>query len=435
MLGKVNYVDFLANLIISLTCLGIPLYGTREISKARHDPALRQRLFRDLLRIQLIMALIGIAVFTVLLYFHPRYANEHVLIGLGVLYILSNVLSADWYLQGMEAFKFISLRSILLRLVGIGAIFLLLHRPADYIWYYGIIAITQLATLLINYSYIRPAADTKLLPPRIAEHLPLLFFFFISSTFISIYDYIDTVMLGWLAKDENVGFYTTAMKLVKMALLLILSINTILFPRLSFLSEEKRNEELLALLNKSIGFILAAALPAMALFILLAPELIHVFAGPSFAPSIEVIRWLSPLPLVIALSNLFLLYYLSRFGKSKKVFILIGLAFVISISLNYFLIPVMSERGAAIASISTETFIMLFFAAWLQIKFSFKDTWQPFVASLLFYPVVFGLKKLELAPLPTLLFCAAACGIIYLVTMLLFKNNSLRSIRNYLSGQ
>lgn len=435
MLGKVNYVDFLAGLVISLTCIGIPLYGVREIARYRNDGVIRRRLFGSLLRLHLLAALAGCIGFVLFLYAHPRYADEHWLIAMGVVYILSNVLAAEWYLQGIEAFPFISIRSIILRALGLAAIFIFIHQPDDYILYYAIIALTMLLTLIINFTRIKPSLNRVKSSAAEKEYLPLLLYFFIASTFISIYDYIDTVMLGWLARDENVGYYTASMKLVKLSLLLILTINVILFPRLSHLVAEKKDEEINTLLKKSISFIFTAAVPGIVLYILLAPELIAVFAGGGFAPSVPVMQWLSPLPLIIALSNLWLLYYLSRFTqKNRQLLWLAAFALLISLSLNIWLIPLIQQEGAAIASVCTETFIMLYLGITLKIKIPWNAVWQSIIGSSFFIPLTILARKYFSGPAETFVFVLGAGGVLYFaIQALLFRNESILGIFRYVN--
>ena len=434
MIGKVNYVDFLANLVISLTCLGIHLYGTRQIARAKNEPALRQRLLFSLLRWHSLLAAIGCLFFAGFLYMHPRYHQEPFLIALGITYILSNVLAADWYLQGMESFRFMAVRNIILRVAGLAAIFLLLHGAEHYRIYYAIIALTQLATLFINIFYISPSLRRSGPPEKFSIQFPVLFYFFIASTFISIYDFTDTVMLGWLANDEQVGYYTTAMKLVRLSLSLVIVINTILFPRFSWFEAEEKKQEALHLLGRSLNFIFTIAVPSMALFILLAPELIEVFAGKAFSPSIAVIQWLSPLPLLITLSNLFLMYYLSKFSKARWIWWMVSLALLLNLSLNFLLIPILSEQGAAIASLCTETFIMGVFFVMLKIKMEWKPFIQATLVSSLFIPVVLLVRTFEWGALASLISSLVAAGLVYALGQWLWKNETVMSIIRFLRG-
>ena len=260
----------------------------------------------------------------------------------------------------------------------------------------------------------------------------MLFYFFIASTFISIYDFTDTVMLGWLGNDAQVGYYTTGMKLIRLALSVVIVINTILFPRFSWIEAEQKSGESLQLMSRSLNFIFTIAVPAMALFILLAPELTEVFAGKAFEPSVAVIRWLSPLPLLITLSNLFLMYHLARFSKARWIWWMVLLALILNLSVNYLLIPHLNEQGAAIASLSTEIFIMLVFFFALKIRMEWVPFYQALAGSVLFIPIILLIRSFEGSALITLICSLCGTALCYALLLWLMKNITMKAVLDYL---
>ena len=168
------------------------------------------------------------------------------------------------------------------------------------------------------------------------------------------------------------------------------------------------------------------------MFILLAPELIEVFAGKAFHPSVAVIQWLSPLPLLITLSNLFLMYYLSKFSKARWIWWMVSLALILNLSLNYLLIPGLGEQGAAIASLCTEFFIMLVFFLALKIKMEWAPFFQSLVSSALFFPVIFLIRSFDQDALITLTTSLCCSGLLYAFVQWRWKNQTLLAIINYL---
>ncbi len=426
--GKVSYVDFLAGLIISLSCIGIPLYGTREVAKYAHDKDKSRRLLAELLQVHILFTIAGIAFFFVFMLLHPGFGHEYNLLCLGSLYIISTTLSCEWYLQGKETFFFISMRSLFLRITGTAAIFIFVKNSSDYPVFYAIIAITQSAVFLLNLRQLNFQYLFRIsLRQSFRKHFRLLLYFFIVTVFASIYDYIDTVLLAWLSTDEHVGYYSAAMKIVRLSLLVVLSLNIILFPRISGLHAGNHKQQASDLLNRSISFIFTLAVPLFFLFYLLASEIMMLFAGNAFGPSAGVMQWLSALPLAIALSNLFLLYFLSLSIQKKKVLVLVIAALAVSIILNLALVPEMKEIGAAIASVCTECFIMGGLALLLRIQIPLHTLWQPLFSSALFIPVVLLLQKLPLSLPIFLISTLLLCAILYFSLMFfVFKNATVR---------
>src|SRR5881394_1975868 len=66
-LGKINYVDFVAQAFAIFAAFGIPFYATREISMVRDDPGKRSILVTEMALLSLffsILATVGFILFT-----------------------------------------------------------------------------------------------------------------------------------------------------------------------------------------------------------------------------------------------------------------------------------------------------------------------------------------------------------------------------------
>ncbi|MFM2137847.1 MAG: hypothetical protein RJA57_154, partial [Bacteroidota bacterium] len=337
-IGTVNYIDFLAGLIIAFTSFGIPLFGKRETARLSGQPAQQAMVLSQLTGLWTLIGLIGCCLFVLFLLNHPWFGNEAMLIGLGCIHILATILAADWFLQGRESFGFLAIRNIGLRTAGLIALFLLVRDPSDLVTYYAIIVCTQVLTVAINYTIMRPKASAMHPARAWKEHKGILTYFFILSSFITIYDFTDTVILGLFRSDAAVGYYTVAMKLVRMSLVLILTANTIIYPRMAHAIAGADADKARFLLQRSIVLVMTLAVPAGVLYHTLAPQLIQVFAGPAFTESVVLVQWLAPLPLLIAWSNLFLLYHLSAAsGRTSLWKVVLGI-FAINLLVNALLI-------------------------------------------------------------------------------------------------
>jgi O-antigen/teichoic acid export membrane protein len=435
-LGKTGYIEFVAGLIITVFSVGIPYYGVREISKARNDKQKRSRLCGELLCIHFICSLFGILIFIILLQLNPNYQKEKQLMMLGSLYILLQVFSFEWYLQGTEAFRFLAWRNILVRVLGIAAIFLLVKDVGDYIIYYGIILVTQLVVAFTAFIKLIKENTISFRAIQFKPHLKPLFYFFLTSSFISVYIFFDTIILGWLTGKDHVGYYTFALRIVKLPLLLLLTLNTILFPRISFLHTEGQHERIAALTRFTLKFIFTITIPVCVCFYMLAPEIIAILGGIEFSPSIIVLQILSPLPLMISLSNFFVLQVLTPVHKERFITIAYMVASLISLLLNFLLIPVMQERGAAIAILITESaiFILLFYFSINQVKTGFpvNNLFVGLVLSLLAIPVVLFVRNSLNSSLYILILSLGSFGSIYFILQYFFlRNEVMTAITNF----
>jgi O-antigen/teichoic acid export membrane protein len=365
-IGKVGYIDFIAGFVISIFSIGIPFYGVREIAKLKKDKAQQSKLTGELLVLLFLSSVLAAAVLVIILLLNKNFHNEKELIFLGTLYVLLQTFAIEWYLQGTEAFSFITWRNIILRIFGIIAIFLFVKKPDSYIIYYLIIVVTQFLVVLTTLIKAFRLTSISFYSLSFKQHVRPLFYFFLTTSFISVYVFFDTIILGFLSGKENVGYYTLSLRLIKLPLMFFLILNTVLYPRVSYLHTENKTESISNLSRFTINFIITITIPVCICYYLLSPEIINVFGGKNFAPAATVLQILSPLPLLISFSNFFTLQILYPLHREKWIMIAVCIACVVSISFNFWLIPQLKERGAAIAVLVTETV-----ATMLTLAFSF----------------------------------------------------------------
>lgn len=434
-LGRINYVDFLAQVFILLSSFGIPYYAVREVAKARHDAVKRSELVTEMLILNLFFSVIATVIFSLLTF--KGWSQNPGLYLLAGINILMNTFSFEWYLQATEAFSFSAARTVAVRFLMIIAFYLLVKQETDYTIYYGIFTAAVVILALLN-SY-RLLSENRLVFKGIhfKKHLKPLWHFFLTSSAISLYIYFDTIILQYLTHDEQaVGYYTTVLKMVKIFLLLILSISTVLLPRLSWLANSGNMAEVNRHLNKMLQFIIVSAIPVSMGLLLLAPEIIVVISGDRFSPAVPLMRILAFLPLVIGLSNLFCYQTLVPFNKEKKFLAIAVIGCIASIGLNFFLIPRLGALGAAIAGLTTELVITII-AGWhagrlVQFHYKMAMVPQTILSCLLFIPVIITCRYFSHSSFVVLFTAMPACVLIYFICQVVFfKNAMITETKNY----
>lgn len=174
---------------------------------------------------------------------------------------------------------------------------------------------------------------------------------------IALYSYIDSVMIGAMKSNEEVGWYNAACKLVLLFPVFSYLITNSAYPAIArlFASSLKELSYLLRLLNK---LLLAVTVPISIAGVFLAPLIIKFFYGKSYNPGILVFQiaiW------SIIFNSLSSIYgsALNACDKQKKSLIGVASGAVLNIILNLFLIPPFSIYGAATAVVITQAWIFL----------------------------------------------------------------------------
>ena len=165
-------------------------------------------------------------------------------------------------------------------------------------------------------------------------------------------------MIGAITKSEELnGYYEQATKINPYDRSLLFSLNTVMVSRQSYLFAEGRTEEIKDKINKSFEFIFALAVPIMFGIWGAARNFVPWFFGNGYEPVVTLLYLMSPLPLVICISNIMGSQYLTPSGQRARSSKGIIAGAVTNFLLNLALIYKYGANGATLASVVAECVI------------------------------------------------------------------------------
>ncbi len=353
--GKVTFATSVVSYFLILAQLGIPTYGIRACARVRDDREKLTRTVHELLFINVVTCALAYVLFFGAIMIVPRFRHDWVLMLVVSFSMLFNTIGVEWLYKAIEQYTYITVRSILFKLVAVVAMIILVHRPEDYVIYGGISIFAASASNLLNFINLhkhiglRPVGDFQ--PWR---HLKAVLVFFAMSCTTTIYTNLDTVMLGFMQGDAEVGYYNTAVKIRYLLVCLVTSLGAVLLPRVSYYIEKKQLDEFYRVNRKAMNFMLLLAAPLTVYFTLFANEGIAFIASSEFANAAFPLRLLLPTILLIGMTNLTGLQVLVPMGKEKIVFISTVCGAITDLIANAILIPSMASAGAAIGTLIAE---------------------------------------------------------------------------------
>lgn len=350
-IGRVAYAQNVVSYFIMFAALGIPSYGTREIAKHQDSPAESSRLFSELLVLNGLSTALSLGAYGIMI---PLLFSENAMIyWICALDLLFNFANIDWLFQGREEYGYITLRSVLVKLVSLILMFVLVTEREDYGLYALIHCIGTGCNYIFNIVHARKTVKFTLHGLNFRRHMRPLLFLLISSVTASLYNKVDVTMLGWLSSHETVGYYTNAHKVVGMVLTLVTAISAVFLPRLSYVYSNDR-EHYSELLSRGLKIVLLLSIPCCAGLFLVAPGMVSVLFGVKFAPAATTIRILSALVVIRGVGDLLCYQAIISTGRERYLIKSRVLASLINIFLNGYLIPRYGHDGAAIASVISE---------------------------------------------------------------------------------
>lgn len=376
-IGTVNFLNSIVIYLILFTSMGIPLYAVREIAKYRNDKAKRDRITVELLIISSFLCLLGYLVVWILATYVPRI-NENA----GLFYILSiailfNSIGVNWFYQGIEDFKFITIRGVVVRCLAAASLFIFVRDSHDLKAYSFILVGTNVGNYLLNFIHLRKHVSLSSFSFReleIIRHIKPTLQIFLLDVISSLYLQLNTVMLGFMSTDEEVGFFTAGTRISHIAISLITSTTAVMIPRASNLIKEGDLEGLKSILSKGIRVTGMFAYPMAVGLMVLAVPVTLVFCGNDFYPSIPVLLLNAPLILIISFTAIMAHQTLYPMEKVNLVIWSVAGGSFVNIIFNFILIPYFGARGAAFSTLLTEiaVFVILIFLG--KKYFPFKPT-------------------------------------------------------------
>lgn len=357
-IGKVTFTNSISAYFLMFASLGIPLYGIREVAKIRDN---REKLEKTTSEIFLLNTITTVIV--ILLYFISLdlgyLGKEKSLLEIMSLNIFLTFLGVEWFYQGIEEYRYITIRSIIFRVLSLILIFTLVKSKNDYVIYAGITILSTVGSNILNFIKLRSFTKLSFKNLNIKRHLKPILTIFSMNIAISIYTNLDNVMLGYKSTEVSVGLYSSGIKLVKLVLGIVTSLGAVMLPRISNYIHNGMENELKNLLDKAFKFIILLSLPCFLGLYLTSEEIILIFSGEGFKNAIPTMQYLTPIIIFIALSNFIGIQILYPRGEEKKVLISVIVGAIVNFSLNWILIPRYAQNGAAISTTIAEGLVLL----------------------------------------------------------------------------
>lgn len=357
--GKVAFATSTVAYFTMAAMLGIPTYGVRAIAQVRHDPKQLALRLRELLTINLIMSVCAYAAFFICLAYIPKMASDKPLMLISSAAILLNVIGINWFFQGIEDYSYITWVSMIFKVVSVITMFLFVRAEKDYLWYAVMTVLSSYGSGLVNlfaaWKYLKPGFGMKM---NFRIHMRPILVFFAMSVATTVYTNLDTVMLGSMKTDYDVGIYNAAIKIKSLLVVLVTSLGTVLLPRLSEYASEGESEKFRALISKAFSFVLLFSVPVCLFSMAYAGEIVLFLSGKSYMPAVIPMLLLMPTLVLIGLSNLTGIQILVPTGRENVVLASVIAGALLDLAVNWILIPGYGASGAAMGTLLAETLVL-----------------------------------------------------------------------------
>lgn len=353
--GIYNYTYSVVTAFTLVAVLGTNSFAIREVAYIQCDRVGCSRIFYEVFAIRCATTMIVLPFYILSIVISGKYTAVYIAT---VTYLVSVPFDITWFFQGLEDFKKTITISGILRIAGIALIFIFVKAPADVARYTFIMGGTCLLGNILLWLYVPKYLvkfNKKYFHPQ--KHLKAILIFFIPALSTYIYTSLDKIVLGILSTEAEVGYYSQSEKIIKLLITIIVSLSTVLMPRMANLIRNGRINEVKESLNNSYTYVLFISLPMMMGLAALADYFVPLFFGSEYEKSIVVMKILIPLVIIMGMSSMTGTTVMIAMGKQKQYNQIIVSASIINLLLNIILVKNYASIGVAVATIAAELFV------------------------------------------------------------------------------
>lgn len=434
-IGRVEYVNSIITYFVLFSALGIPMYGIREVAKYRNNQEMKSKFVIELFVILLITSLISYFIlFCFLINLDSLKDLKPLLVIMSSMIFLAN-LGVEWFYQGIEDQKFITVRFFIVRISTLVLLFFFVKNTNDYLIYAVILVLSTVGGNVLNFVNLKnhiSFTNIKYKNLNFKRHIKPILTVFVASISVSIYIQLDNLLLGSIAGSKSVGYYALANKLVRYVIILITTIGNVMLPRLSYLISADISQYNIYV-KKVLNYFLIIALPFSIIFFFLAKDFIMLMGGMEFLPSVLAMQILSPIIIIVSIA--YFLGYLILYPQGKEIIytIAVSISAVFSIISNIFIIPKYGHTGVAFIAVLSELLgiiimVIMYYKELAILKIMNKNLLYLICSSIIMAASITLISLLKLEPLSNILLSTIIGMFFFCATLILFKEDTISSL-------
>ena len=429
-IGQVNFFQSIISYISLFTCLGIPMYAIREVAKVRDNPEKMTRITVEILLLHAFLTLLGYMAVAVICLTVTKVQTDIPLFLLLSATIFFTAIGCEWFYQGIEDFKYVAIRGLLVKLLSVVLLFLFVKTKEDILWYGAYTVLGVLGGNIFNFIRLRKylhrdVIDFRALHPL--RHLKPALHVFALNVVISIYLQLNNVLLGFMKDAEAVGYFTAATKIMMITMSISSSLGAVIMPRTSNLIAEGRMDEFRILIQKSYDFVLALAMPLTVGLIFTSPSIILLLSGEGFAPAVLTSQIVASDILMVGLSGVMGIQVLYPLGKINIVILCTLIGAAVNVFFNVLLIPRYGHNGTAVAYMLAEVAVtvsmFLIGRKYIPIQFLKKQHLHYVGGGIVMGGVLYFISLLGLSIISTLITMICVGIMVYIIVLLWLKDS------------
>ena len=433
--GIYNKVFANFQLFLTVASFGIYTFGVREISKIRDDKEKVASLLTNLFTISIISNVIVSIVYIIFALFTSTGITTAIYL-LMLIQIVGNIFYIEYINEALENYKFITIKTLIVKILYLGSLFIFVKEPNDIIIYTIIINGTVFLNNIISFVYAKKKLKFNFKKLKIKKYIPALVTILIISNIDLLYSQLDRVMLGNFVSNVSVTCYYIPYYIVSTLAAIPYSIINVSIPRLSYLVENEGKKEYEKVLNKSATSLLFILIPMCMGVFVLSKEIVLLYSGDKYLSIIPVLMLASIARIITGIESTLIHLVMYPNNEEKKIMKYMFIAGMVNLVFNTGLaiINKLTPFTALLTTGISELFLILllykFVRKKLKIKYEIinKNTIVYGILSLCFIPISLIIRMFGFNIFVNIIIIISLCVGLYGGVLLLKKDENLTLI-------
>lgn len=359
--GVISVAQVVMIFLSTLSDYGFNLTATRDIALYKADKERVSRIFSSVLASKMILCAATYALLWILMLSVPLFREHLQLYHLGFAYVLGQCLLVSWFFQGMERMQYITISTLLSKLVFAVLVILFVRRPEDMVLFLLFAGIGNILAGLFSILLAFRGFDLTFHKPLRADIVHELregWQITVSNLSINTYQYINILVLRFFTNDLIVGYYSVAERIF-FAIRQVLGIfSQVIYPHVCQLTRDGKRQVAAFFKGFYQPFLLLLVLGCGVVF-LFAPWIITLLMGNRQAePPVLLLRSLAFVPVIVCL-NIPAYQVLLAFDRKSSYLRVLASATLLNLVANLVLCKPLGAIGTVISICITEIFVTI----------------------------------------------------------------------------
>lgn len=441
-MGTFNYAQTVFTYFFIFASFGVYQYGLREVSNARNNKEKFESVFTNIFLISIITNLTTLIIYYIFIYY-SNYTDLYIPCMILSFNFLSNIFYVEWVNESLENYDFISIKTIIVKLIYVFLIFIFVKNSNSLNQYMILLGATTFINNIVSYIYIKKYSKFNFKYLNLKKHIKPMFMVVILSNVTVLYTQLDKLMIGRYLDMQSVAFYTIAQLISTMIAGLMLTFINVTIPRLSNYSANCESDKYRELLNKVTKIYFMLLFPTCIGMLVLSKQIILLYGGMEYTGAITVFSIFSIYVITLGYESILKNQIMYVKCKERELVIIAFIGGVANLIMNIVLLKldILNPSTAIFTTMISNiiNILLQYYYIKRNINLDFKiftlDKSKYLFISLIFIPITIIIKSFNYNIIMTCLLTIIGNSIVYFAILYIIKDEVFIECMNFIKNK